>query len=213
MKIIIFGAGGHGRVVLDILRKNGEFELAGFLDSNSELHGKEVDGLPVLGDKAVLPELASKSVEGAVIAIGDNRDRAEIAAVVRESGLRLVNAVHPAATVAGNAQVGEGVVLAAGSIICAHARIGDNTIINTGAIIEYECVIKENVNIGPGVKIAGWTTVDSGTFIGIGATLIACLKIGRDSIISAGSIVTKDIPDNVTVVGVHGKIIRESRPS
>lgn len=208
MKIVIFGAGGHGRVVLDILRQSQQYEVVGFLDSNKALHGKIVDGLPVLGDISRLSHLYRESIKGAIIAIGDNKVRREFARIVKENGFCLINAIHPDSSIAHSAQVGEGVVIAAGSIICTHAKIGNNTIINTGAIVEHECTIEDNVHIAPGVRIAGQTLVRDGTFIGIGSTIVAVLKIGKNSVIGAGSVIIEDVPDNVTVVGVPGKVIK-----
>ncbi len=208
MKIVIFGAGGHGRVVLDIVKQSQQYEIAGFLDSNKTLHGKIIDGLPVLGDISILSSLYKESIKGAIIAIGDNRVRKEFANMVKENAFCLINAIHPNSSIAQNARIGEGVVIAAGSIICTHAQIGNNVIINTGAIIEHECAIGDNVHIAPGVRIAGGTLVGDGTYIGIGSTIVQYLKIGRNSVIGAGAVVTEDIPDNVTVVGIPGKIIK-----
>jgi len=208
MKILIFGAGGQGRVVLDILKQSQQYEIVGFVDSNKTLHGKIIDGLPVLGDISILSHLYKEMTKGAIIAIGDNRVRKELAKTVKENEFCLINAIHPDSSIAQNAQIGEGVAIAAGSIICAHAKIGNNAIINTGAIIEHECVIGDNVHIAPGVKIAGGTLVDDGTYIGIGSTIVEYLKIGKDSVIGAGSVIIEDVPDNVTVVGVPGKVIK-----
>lgn len=210
MKIVIFGAGGHGRVVLGIVKQSQQYEVAGFLDSNEALHGKIIDGLPVLGGISILSRLYKESIKGAIIAIGDNRVRTELANIVKENAFCLINAIHPNSSIAQNAQIGEGVVIAAGSIICTHAKIGNNVIINTGAIIEHQCAIGDNIHIAPGVKIAGGTVIDDGTYIGIGSTIVQYLKIGKNVVIGAGTVVTRDIPDNVTVVGVPGRVIKKN---
>src|SRR3954451_1192383 len=95
MDVIIAGAGGHGRVVLDILRAAGEHTVVGFLDANGDLHGTEVAGVPVLGHLNLLPKLKAKGVAGAVVAIGDNRVRRSYAEKFAAAGLELVNAIHP----------------------------------------------------------------------------------------------------------------------
>lgn len=207
MKIVIMGAGGHGRVVLDILQQDAQYEVVGFIDSDTALHGREVDGLPVMGDIAIVPRLKGEGVKGAIVAIGDNKVRDRFARAFKEKGFVLVNAVHPDASIARNAGLGQGVVVASGAIICAHARIGDNAIINTGAIVEHECVVGDSVHVGPGVKIAGRTTIKRGAHIGIGSTIIQNLVIGENAVIGAGSVVLQNVPDNVTVVGVPARVV------
>lgn len=209
MKIFIWGTGGHGRVVLDILRENKNFEIYGFVDSNRKSKGKIVDGVKVLGDKSILKDLRSKSVQAGVVAIGNNKDRCEIADYLKKRGFYLINAIHPRATIASNVSIGSNVTIAAGAIICAHAIIENNVIVNTGAIIEHENIIGNGAHIASGARLAGRIEVGEKTFIGIGVTVIQRIKIGSNSIIGASAVVLGDIPDNVVVVGVPAKVIRK----
>ncbi|MCK5270014.1 MAG: hypothetical protein KAJ46_04485, partial [Sedimentisphaerales bacterium] len=101
MKIVIIGAGGHGRVVLDILRNNHQFEVAGFIDTNPALHRQFIDGIEVLGDLTVIQRLPEMGIGGAFVAIGDNRVRQKYAAFLARTGVNLVSAIHPGASVAG----------------------------------------------------------------------------------------------------------------
>src|SRR5204862_874045 len=116
MDVIIAGAGGHGRVVLDILRAAHQQRVVGFLDANRDLHGAEVGGVPVLGHLNLLAKLKTSGVAGAIVAIGDNRVRRSYAAKLAAAALELINAVHPSAVVSPSARVGRNVVIAAGAI-------------------------------------------------------------------------------------------------
>ena len=208
MNIIILGAGGHGRVVLDIVQQAREHVVKGFLDSNPQLWGRRVDGVPVLGGTDLLPDLAAKGIEGAVVAIGDNGIRRQFADQVDASGLELANAIHPSANLARTVTVGCNVVIAAGALVCAHCQIGDSVILNTGCIVDHESMVGTAAHICPGVKLAGHVTIESGAFVGIGATVIQNVRIGYDAVIGAGSVVIEDVEPMTTVVGVPARTIK-----
>jgi len=208
-RVLILGAGGHGRVVLDILLQAGQHEVVGFLDNNPDIHGRRIDGLPVLGAIDDLPSLARQhNVTGVVIAIGDNGVRRGLARRVDAAGLELLNAIHPSATLARNATLGRNVVVAAGVVVCAHCQIGDSVILNTGCLVDYQTMIGEGSHICPGVRIAGRVKVEPGVFVGIGATVIPRITLGCESIIGAGAVVIEDVPPLATVVGVPARPIK-----
>jgi sugar O-acyltransferase (sialic acid O-acetyltransferase NeuD family) len=209
--VVIIGAGGHGRVVLDILRAADAYKPMGFIDANHSLQGCQIDGLEVLGDFSILETLKFKGVTGAVVAIGDNSVRRRYAEIIYSLNLNLINAIHPSANIAGNAIIGENVVIAAGSLVCAHCKIGNSVILNTGCIIDHESIVANSAHICPGAKLAGRVVVDSGAFVGIGATIIQNVRIGTDSIVGAGAVVINDIPPCVTVVGVPAKILKTNK--
>lgn len=208
-RIVILGAGGHGRVVLDILLQAARARVVGFLDNNPDIRGRRIDGVPVLG---LIDELdaiaAAHDADGVVIAIGDNGVRRGLARQVDACGLPLVNAIHPSATIARNAMLGRNVVVAAGAVVCAHCQIGDSAILNTGCIVDYQTMIGEGCHICPGVRIGGRAKIESGAFIGIGATVIPNITIGCESIIGAGSVVIDDVRSMATVVGVPAHPIK-----
>jgi len=210
MRIIILGAGEQGRVVLNILQYDKEIQVLGFIDiyDNPQIWGSQVKGIEVLGGLSLLPELYKKRVDGCIVAIGDNKKRVKIAHEAKKIGYLLSNAIHPSAVISKCALLGEGIVICPNVSINPDANIGNNTIINTGAIIEHDCIIEEGVHIAPGVHLAGGVKIKKNAFVGIGATIIDDLTIGENSIIGAGTVIIKDIPDNVTVVGVPGKIIK-----
>ena len=157
MDTVIIGAGGHGKVVLDILRAGGRYEPVGFLDADPALAGTMVGGLPVLGAANLLPKLRQQQkVRAAIVAIGDNRTRARYAQLLREQGFELITAVHPSAVVSPTARLGADVVVAAGAVICTEAVVGNSAIINTAAIT----VFRASLAVGATYAF-GWTTVTS----------------------------------------------------
>ncbi|MFT3786272.1 MAG: hypothetical protein QM770_08910 [Tepidisphaeraceae bacterium] len=149
MDVVIIGAGGHGRVVLDILRCAGQHRVVGFLDADPALVGSDIHGVPVLGPVNVLMRLRQQKVKGAIVAIGDCRTRKAYAAEIRAAGLETVNAIHPSAVVSEQAVLGSNVVICAGAVVCTDATIGDSVVVNTGAVVDHECVIAEAAFIGP----------------------------------------------------------------
>jgi sugar O-acyltransferase (sialic acid O-acetyltransferase NeuD family) len=207
-EIVIIGAGGHGRVVLDILRASGELKPIGFLDANEGLQGRRIDGLEVLGNFSKLEVLKFQGITGAIVAIGDNQIRRSYAEDILNLGLNLINAIHPSANIAANANLGKNIVIAAGALVCAHCQIGNSVILNTGCIVDHESIIANSAHICPGAKLAGRVIVDSGAFVGIGATVIQNVRIGTDAIVGAGAVVIKDVPPAITVVGVPARILK-----
>ena len=208
MDIVIVGAGGHGKVILDILRSAAEHHVIGFLDANDALHGTEVAGVPVLGHLNLLPKLKQKGLGGAIVAIGDNRVRRSYAQKLAAAGLELMNAIHPSAVISETATIGCSVVVAAGAIVCTDAKIGDSVIINTAAVVDHECEIGAAVHICPGVRLAGRVSVGEGAMIGIGASVLPCLRIGAYATIGGGALVRRDVPAHATAVGVPARVIR-----
>jgi UDP-perosamine 4-acetyltransferase len=207
MDVLILGAGGHGKVVLDILRAAGEHKVVGFIDADRTLTGTSVSGVPVLGAPNLLPRLRNKA-KGAIVAIGDNQTRRSYAAMVREHGLELVNGIHPAAAVSPSARVGRNVVVCAGAVVCVEAELADSVIVNTSAVVDHECVVGEAVHVCPGALLAGRVRVGGGAMIGMGAKVIQCLAIGDRAVIGAGAVVIEDVPANATAVGVPARVIK-----
>jgi sugar O-acyltransferase (sialic acid O-acetyltransferase NeuD family) len=206
---LIIGAGGHGRVVLDILMAGSAYRPIGFLDADPRLKETRVGGLDVLGGIHLLNKLKQQhQLRCAIIAIGDNRARAGYVQAVRDHGLELINAIHPSASLSASATLGCNVVVAAHATVCADARIGDLVIINTAAVVDHECEIGHAAHICPGAKLAGRVRVGAGAFVGLGANVIQCLSIGDAAIIGAGAVVLSDVPSGATAVGVPARIIK-----
>ena len=212
MQVVIIGAGGHGRVVLDIVRTAGVYEPVGFVDASPSNQGATVDGLPVFGSANVLSKLRQQGIDSAIVAIGECRARIRYAQLLDEHGFTLINAIHPVATVSKTAQLGKNNVIAAGAIVGTHARVGNSTILNTGCVVDHECELDEGVHVCPGTKLAGRVRVGRGTWVGIGATVIQCISIGEYATVGAGAVVIRDVPAYATVVGVPARVLRVQPP-
>jgi sugar O-acyltransferase (sialic acid O-acetyltransferase NeuD family) len=207
MDVLIIGAGGHGKVVLDILRAAGKHRPIGFVDADPSLAGSTVSDLPVLGTINQISRVKSRA-RGAIVAIGDNRTRWNYAQVLLENGFELVNAIHPSAVVSSAVKVGRNVVIAANATVCTEASLADSVIVNTGAIVDHECEIGESAHVAPGARLAGRVRIGAGAMIGLGASIIQCLNVGEDAIVGAGAVIIRDVPAKATVAGVPGRIIK-----
>ncbi len=207
MKVIIIGAGGQARVVYEILSLDRRVEIVAFIDSVFHGADEKIMGLPVLGDHSVISRLMKNGVKGAIIAIGDNKIRAERFTECSELGLELINAIAPTAHIAHSARIGKGVVIGTGATITTGAHVGNNVIINTGAIVEHEDNIEDHVHIGPGTVLAGRVTVKKRAFIGIGSVVKEYITIGENVTVGAGSVVLEDVPDNVVVAGSPARLL------
>jgi UDP-perosamine 4-acetyltransferase len=212
MVVLIVGAGGHGKVVLDILRAAGEHNPIGFIDADTSLAGTTIGGLPVFGPANQLPKLQRKC-KAAIIAIGDNRTRRSYAQTLIEQGFELVSAIHPTACVSSSARIGKNVVVAAGAIVCAEAVIADSAIVNTAAVVDHECEIGCAAHVCPTVALAGRVRIGEGAFVGLGAKVIPCISIGEHATIGAGAVVIQDIPANATALGVPAKVVKRAPKS
>lgn len=193
--MFLYGASGHAKVIIDILRANNEV-IDALFDDNEEIHS--LLGYPVLPFAEVKGPL--------IISIGDNRVRKRIATRLSlDWGL----AVHPSACISEYATLNLGTVVMQGAIIQSCVTIGKHCIINTGASVDHECLIGDYVHISPHSTLCGNVRIGEGTWIGAGTTILPGIKIGKWSIIGAGSVVAKDIPDNVLAVGNRCKIIKK----
>ena len=213
MDVVLIGAGGLGRVVLDILRAAEVYRPVGFLDADPQLTGQKVGGLPVLGQLNFLPKLKAQKIRGVIISIGDNRPRRQYFRKISDQGFEIINAIHPASHISATARLGRNVVVAAGAVISTDVKISNSVIVNTSAVIDHECRIGEAVHICPSATLAGRVSIGDETFVGMGCSIIQCLKIGSHAVIGAGAVVLEDVPDGATVVGVPGRVVRMGRPT
>jgi UDP-perosamine 4-acetyltransferase len=211
--VVIIGAGGHGKVVLDILVAEGKYRPVGFVDNNPSLLDSYVCGLPILGPINALPRLKRQRIRHAIVAIGDNRQRLNQLPEIDATGFTLVNAVHPTAYVSPRATLGRGVVVAPRASVVVEARLGDLAIINTAAVVDHECDVGDGAHVCPGAILAGRVRVGRGAFIGIGAQVIQCRSVGDFAVVGAGAAVIQDVPDGATAVGVPARVVKATAPS
>ena len=196
-QLLIWGAGGHGKVVADVARSLGFTNIA-FLDSQANSRGSLL-GFPVFDPDQVETDGTAPLF---VIAIGDNHVRARCFEKALRRGWEPTSLIHPAAVVSDFANVGGGTVVMARAVVNASATIGRNCILNSGAIVEHDCLIGNHVHVCPGVTLGGTVSIGSYAQIGLGSSILPNLAIGRESVIGAGSVVVKAVEDGVTVVGV-----------
>ena len=205
MKILIIGAGGHARVIGDIIRLQGH-SVVGYLDDEPSLIGQQIHGASVLGR---IDTYQSYTYDKMVLGIGSNQIRFALQTGRLKDILddQWHKAIHPTAIIGDFTLIGVGTVIMAGVVINPGTEIHQHTIINTGAIVDHDCIISDYAHIAPGVNLAGGVKVGIGALVGVGASVIPYQSIGSWSIIGAGAVIIADLPSNVTTVGVPAKII------
>ena len=205
--LLVIGAGGQGKVVADTAYEHGHWKKIAFLDDRyPELNS--LLSCPVLGKIEHAP-LFSHEYSDIVVAIGNNLVRVKLIRHFKKIGFSIPIVVHPSAFVSKFAKIGSGSVIFAQGVVNAGAEIGIGCIVNTGATVDHDCSIGDGVHVSPGAHLAGEVKIGSYSWIGIGSAVIQQISIGKNVLIGAGTVITKNIPDDVTVVGVPGKIIKK----
>ena len=208
MRAVGVGAGGHAKVVLELVQAQGGIEVVGLVDADPHMKGKEVLGAPVLGGDELLAQLFSDGVQHAFIGVGgvgDNTPRRKVFELLKKHGYTVLSPIHPTAVVSPSAKIGEGTCLCAGSIVAAGATIGRDVIVNSGALVEHDCVVQDHVHVASGAILAGSVVVGEGSHIGAGATVKQGVRIGRDAVVAMGAAVIEDVPDGGAVGGVPAR--------
>lgn len=192
----LFGASGHGQVVLEIAEDRGH-RVESFIDM--DLDKKELLNIPIIHE---IP----KEIINVIIAIGNNTIRKSI--VTRNKTFHYPTLVHSRANVSYRTDMGSGTVVMAGATINSKVNIGEHCIINTNASVDHDCILGNFVHVSPQAGLAGNVSVGEGTHIGIGAVVIQNIKIGKWVTIGAGAVIINNVPDFAVVVGNPGKIIK-----
>ena len=203
-KVLIFGAGGHGKVVLDILLESGT-DVQGFIDDDKSKAGKKVRGFKILGGWSCIEKGIRSQI---ALGIGDNVIRKNVFNRAKRIGLTVIFAVHPKAVVSKDVKIGEGVVIMPGAIVNPGVVLEDGVVINTAASVDHDCRLEKFCQIWPGAHLAGSVKVGEFSYIGTGVSVIPNIKIGKKTIVGAGAVVICDAPDNVTIVGNPGRVIK-----
>lgn len=201
--LVLVGAGGHAKVVVEVARAQGRFGIVGVIDPRPP--GTAVLGVPVLGGDEALPRLRAEGVAWAFVALGGNALRQRIGGELRAMGFRLATLVHPSAVVVPSASVGEGAVLMARAVVSAEARVDDLAILNTGAVVEHDNLIGTAAHVAPLAALAGNVHVGARALVGAGSAVRPGVTIGEDAIVGAGSAVVADVPAGATVGGVPAR--------
>jgi sugar O-acyltransferase (sialic acid O-acetyltransferase NeuD family) len=208
------GAGGHAKVVVEILKLQTEYSIFALLDADVKKAGSKLFDVTVLGDDSMLPELYARGVHHAFMAIGSVSTGTLRQAVfdrVRACGYEIISAIHPRAVVSNSAILGIGNTIMAGAVVNAASHIGNDVIINTGSIVEHDCFVGDHVHLATGARLAGAVKVGSRSHIGAGAVVLQGLSVGENSVVGAGAVVVRDVPDGVVVMGVPAQIYKRTK--
>jgi UDP-perosamine 4-acetyltransferase len=201
MRILVLGAGGHARVVIEALRAMGA-EVAGLLDDAAS---GPVLGTPVLGPLADLQRLRGEGLEHAAIAIGHNATRERLGAICRDAGFALPPVLHPASLVSPSARIEEGAQVMARAVIGPEASLGMLALVNTGAIVEHECVLGAAAHLGPGVVLCGGVRVGARALIAANAVARPGISVGEDAVVAPGAALGTDVPAGARMGGVPAR--------
>jgi len=209
-KLLLWGAGGHGKVVLDTARAAAAFHSIAFIDDKAGQHGSQMCGCPVFGvDRLAL--LKQEGYQYFVVCIGDNHLRAAGFHKVLAHGLEAATLVDPSAVVSPSARIGRGTVILRRVVVNADAEIGENCIINTGAIVEHDCRVAAHVHLSPGSVLGGGVKIGAFAHLGIGAIALPGAEVGAESVVGAGGVVLDSLPEGVTAVGVPARVLAGRR--
>jgi acetyltransferase EpsM len=203
--LIVYGAGGHGRVVADVAERCG-YNVLGYADDGLTQSGLTVPGHAVLGS---LDDLSGETDHALLfVAIGRNAARQQAAQRAQTAGWRFATLVHPSAQIGSRVAIGHGTVVMPNCVINADARIGAHAIVNTAATVDHDCDIGDFVHIGPGVHLAGNVSVGQRTQLGVGSNVIPGIAIAEDVMVGAGATVIRQLDGGLTVVGTPARPVR-----
>lgn len=208
--IVILGAGGHAKVVIEIFRAAGE--TIAYCVANAMPVGGVVLGVPVVfGEDEPLVRLRSEGYFRAHVAIGANPIREKLCNRLKGLGFTLTSAIHPRSVLSPTATIGPGTAIMAGAVVNACTSIGEGAIVNTGATIDHDCKIGNYAHVAPQCGIAGTVSVGSLAFLGVGTKVIPGINIGDKTTTGAGAVVVRDLPGESLAVGVPARIVQKNK--
>ncbi len=203
LPIIVIGAGGHAKVVIDALKKSGA-EIQGVAEIDPKKAGGALLGVPVI-DESALPAPGAVALANGVGSVKDTKARRAAFLRLKEQGYRFQTVIHPSGVIGEDVVIGEGAEIMAGAVIQPGTRIGANSIVNTRASVDHDCQIGDHVHIAPGAALSGSVMMGDGCHVGAGATVMQGKTIGRGAVVGAGAVVVDDVPPGVTVYGVPAR--------
>jgi len=209
-KVVIYGAGGHAKAIIDIIEKQATFEIVGLIDDKKPVQ-ETVLGYKVLGTHEILGALRSQGIHLGFVAIGDNEVRAAKTELLVAAGFRMISPIHPFSSIGRDANIGHGSCVFHGVVIDPCTHIGKGVIVNKKALVGHDSRIDNFVHMAPGVNCGANVKIGKKTFVGIGATIISGISIGSHTIIGAGSVVVRNVEADVTVLGLPAKIVKKHK--
>ncbi|WP_109300660.1 acetyltransferase [Aquimarina sp. AU474] len=210
---VIIGAGTQGQVYASYLKEAGA-NIIGFIDDNPELENKNVLGIPVLGKyKDLFLDEFKKKIQDVYCPIGVNAIRVEYLSTLKKEGYGIPGFLHHTVSIAPDVTIGEAVYMLAGNIVMPHTTIGNYIMINMDSTIAHHVTLEDGVFMSSGVNIGALIHVKENAYVGMGVTAMTGVKeIGRDTLIGAGTVIIKDVPDYTTTVGNPGRVIKTKQP-
>lgn len=204
--VIILGAGGHAKVLIDALRLQ-SIEPLGITDADPGKKGQMLFDVPVMGGDEEIMKYTVETVRlvNGVGSVSVNPRRGRLFEQFKSKGYIFASVIHPSAIIAADIILSEGAQIMAGAVIQAGCHIGVNAIINTGSVVDHDCHIGDHAHIAPGATLSGEVRVGKNAHIGTGATVIHGIKIGCNALVAAGAVVIRNVPDSATVLGVPAK--------
>ena len=206
-QVIIVGAGGHARVVIDIFRQSDTWDPIGCLDMAVPV-GSVIEGVPVIGTDEMLTTLRQEGACFAFAAVGDNALRFRLLQKLQQLGYRLPNAISPYAYIAPSARLGVGIAIMPGAIVGPEVVLGDGVVVNTHASVDHESVVESCGHVAPGATLSGKVHMEALAMVGCGASVIQQRRIGTGTIVGAGAVVVHDLPPHVVAHGVPARVRR-----
>lgn len=195
-ELVIYGGGGHGKSLIDLIRLLEEYSIAGVIDDGIS-GNEEIMGVPVIGKAQDLPAIRSKGVDLAVNAvggIGNISRRIEVFSRLIQAGFAFPTLVHPTAFVEPSAELHPGVQIFPHAYVGSEVRVGFGTIINSAAVVSHDCSLGDYVNIAPGTLLAGGVSVEQGVLIGMGVSINLNVRIGAQAMIGNSAVIKADVP-------------------
>lgn len=208
--IVLIGGGNQAHYTIDIVEKQGVYNVVGIIDSLHEI-GSMRFGFPILGRQEDIVKLISQfNIDCGVISIGDNWTRFKVYTQIAKlsPGFEFANVIHPSVVIGNNVSFGKGIVVMASCTINPKAVIGDFAFFATGAQIEHDCIIGAFASVSAGSITGGYVKIGKFAAVTLGVTIVDRVEIGENTVIGSGSLVTKSIPANVLAYGSPAKIIR-----
>lgn len=200
--LLILGAGGQGKVVLDCALRMNCFEKISFLDDNKV--EENILGHPVIGKIQAFPDFKAE-YQQAFVAIGNNSYRLKLIDELIAIGYDIPIMIHPSAVISPYAEIGKGAIILPGAILNVGCKVGKGVIVNTSVVVEHDCRIADGVHLSPMAKMGGDVSIGEKTWVCIGATLTNGIKIGKNCVVAAGAVVIGDVEDQATVFGIPAK--------
>ncbi len=206
-RLLIFGPGGHGKVVLDCALSLKKYDHISFMVTDSSI--KSFLDYPLIYEQETSVAHILDNFDELIVAIGNNSIRLEKSKYYQNNGVTLATLIHPSAVVSDFAKIGAGTVVFANAVVNPFAEVGSACIVNTGAVVEHDCKLSESVHLSPKVAIGGNVSIGEKSWLCIGSNIANNINIGANSVIGAGAVVLHDVPNNVLAAGVPAKILKE----